>query len=472
MSLTHTSLASLFSDIADAIRAKTGSNALIVADEFPDAIALISSRRTNDVTFYDYDGTQVASYTAAEFANLTELPANPSHTGLTAQGWNWTLSDAKTYVSTYGSINIGQNYTTTSGATEIDISLTAPNLSPYLIITITKPVEVDWGDGSDPYTITLEGQQAVSHTYSAAGDYTITLTSNSSAFTFTSNITSYAGVLSYKNTPNKSSLYSSTIKAIRLADNAAIGTAAFAQCNQMRYITIPQGVTNIGEAAFVDCANLEGIILPNTVTELKSNAFSNCSSLNAIVLPKTVTKIRSEAFSNCTSLQDLILPSSVDTLEGSAFMGCASLEKIALPSSITTLGSNVFQNCIKLKEVTNSSATTSVPNSAFYSCKNLVSATIPSSVTTITSSAFYNCTSLQSITIPSNVATIGASAFYGCQTLSSIHFLPATPPTVANSNAFNSLPTNCIIYVPTGKLSAYTSATNYPSSLTYTYVEE
>ena len=38
MSLEHETLASLFSDIADAIRSKTGSNATIKADNFPDAI--------------------------------------------------------------------------------------------------------------------------------------------------------------------------------------------------------------------------------------------------------------------------------------------------------------------------------------------------------------------------------------------------------------------------------------------------
>ena len=48
-----------------------------------------------DVNFYDYDGTCVASYTAADFASLDALPANPSHDGLTAQGWTWSLSDAK-----------------------------------------------------------------------------------------------------------------------------------------------------------------------------------------------------------------------------------------------------------------------------------------------------------------------------------------------------------------------------------------
>jgi len=60
-----------------------------------------------DVMFYDYDGSVVTGYSAADFANLTELPANPTHEGLTAQGWNWTLADAKTYVAKYGKLNIG-----------------------------------------------------------------------------------------------------------------------------------------------------------------------------------------------------------------------------------------------------------------------------------------------------------------------------------------------------------------------------
>jgi hypothetical protein len=39
----HKNLASLFTDIAGAIREKTGDEALIVADNFPQAIAAIST---------------------------------------------------------------------------------------------------------------------------------------------------------------------------------------------------------------------------------------------------------------------------------------------------------------------------------------------------------------------------------------------------------------------------------------------
>ena len=80
-------------------------------------------RDEDDVIFIDYDGTIVYSYSKGDFAKLTAMPANPVHPGLTAQGWNWTLADAKTQVATYGYLTIGQNYITTDNKTHIDITI-------------------------------------------------------------------------------------------------------------------------------------------------------------------------------------------------------------------------------------------------------------------------------------------------------------------------------------------------------------
>lgn len=54
MPVTHDTLTGLFDDIADAIRAKTGGTADIVADEFPDAIGEIE---TGVETFYATNGS-------------------------------------------------------------------------------------------------------------------------------------------------------------------------------------------------------------------------------------------------------------------------------------------------------------------------------------------------------------------------------------------------------------------------------
>lgn len=68
----HTSLTALFTDIADAIRAKTGGTADIRADAFPDAIAAITG------------GVPLAS-SAAAFPLLALL----------AQGFGWTVTAAE-----------------------------------------------------------------------------------------------------------------------------------------------------------------------------------------------------------------------------------------------------------------------------------------------------------------------------------------------------------------------------------------
>ena len=111
------------------------------------------SSDSKDVNFYDYDGTLLYSYTKAEFLALDNLPANPSHTGLVAQGWNWTLSDAKTFVTSYNKLNVGQMYTTSSGLSEFDIELTkATGLQVKVNISGNK----DWGDGTSGTSSTAQ----------------------------------------------------------------------------------------------------------------------------------------------------------------------------------------------------------------------------------------------------------------------------------------------------------------------------
>ena len=106
------------------------------------------------VRFLDYDGTVVYSYTPEQFAKLKAMPANPTHKGLTAQGWDYTIESAQHYVAEYGALNIGQMYITDDGKTRIYISLKDGRLKPRLGLGINGSVVVDWGDGSETDTMT------------------------------------------------------------------------------------------------------------------------------------------------------------------------------------------------------------------------------------------------------------------------------------------------------------------------------
>ena len=68
----HTSLASLFGDIADAIRAKTGGSAQIVADDFPNEIAAIPTSGKNIQAYRGYDTVAVTSYQATDVTLTVE----------------------------------------------------------------------------------------------------------------------------------------------------------------------------------------------------------------------------------------------------------------------------------------------------------------------------------------------------------------------------------------------------------------
>lgn len=175
------------------------------------------------------------------------------------------------------------------------------------------------------------------------------------------------------------------------------------------------GVTSIGTSAFWNCSNLLNVTIPNTITELKEHSFRECTSLTSITIPDSVTSIGNYAFYNCSSL------------------------------TYAKLSENI----------------TSIPLYCF-SHTSISSINVPTGVTKIGSGAFLNCTSLRTVTMPSSVTNIESMAFKGCASLDVITILATTPPTLNNSNAFDDT-NNCPIYVPSGSVSAYQSASQWSS---------
>lgn len=138
-----------------------------------------------DVDFIDYDGRLLYSYTKSEFLALDSLPANPTNTGLIAQGWNWTLADAKAFVTEYDALVIGQNYTTSDGKTRIYLTIPTDYIVNNVFnirLNVNWPADgsfiIAWGDG-DSQTVTKPKNSSFTetdHTYTSPGDYVIEIT--------------------------------------------------------------------------------------------------------------------------------------------------------------------------------------------------------------------------------------------------------------------------------------------------------
>ena len=442
------------------------------------------SASSKQIHFIDYDGTIVESYTKSEWQNVTALPSNPSHSGLTAQGWNWTKAqiDEQLTAMPDNDVWVGQMYITDDGKTRVYIRLEKGRLHPYFGICPNGTVIVDWGDNSATATLTgtsLTTVKIADHEYTSAGEYVITLTASSGNFVFfgTSN-TSYILRKNNTKTANIHRVYTNAVQKIELGTGVGIGEYAFANCFSLASITIPSGVTSIGNYAFTNCDSLTDITIPNGitnigtyvfyccyalanitipsgVTDIGAKAFYYCYSLASITIPSVVAYIRTGAFQNCTSLTNITIPSGVTSIEVNTFQNCFSLASITIPSGVTSIGNYAFQNCYSLANIVIPSGVTNIGTYAFSCCYALTNITIPSGVASIGAYAFQNCYSLASITIPSGVTSIGTTAFFGCYALANIT-IPSEVTSI-EAYAFQNCTSLANITIPSGVTSIETN---------------
>lgn len=377
----------------------------------------------SDVNFYDYDGTILYSYTASEFAELTEMPANSIHDGLTSQGWNWSLADAKAQVTAIGVCDIGQMYITDDGKTRLYCHFEDAVKHFYFGLGVNGTLLIDWGDGT---TSTMTGSDRGSvtrteHTYATGGDYVITITVSSGNFAFSG--TSNYGYLFSKSDVNASNIHYpnlACLKRVELGSNVYFGNYSFCRCSNLEYVTIPSDMpSSVGTCVFYLCYNLKHITIPtkssSPITSLTNYMFYYAYSLQSISLPKTIT-----------------------TINNSLFYNACALKRFVMPSTITSVGSSLLY--------------------ANYSVNHVY---ISTSLTEIKTTDFYRCYSLCKLVVPASVTSIATKAFQDCYGMREYHFKSTTPPTLDNADAFTNIQSDCVIYVPSASLTAYQGATNW-----------
>jgi len=186
-------------------------------------------------------------------------------------------------------------------------------------------------------------------------------------------------------------------------------------------------------------------------------------------VPSTVTDIEAYCFYYLRNMTGVNLPTGLKTIDTYAFYYCNGLTSVTLPTGLTWIGTYAFSYCQGLTSITIPNTVTTLGSDAFERCTALTSVTIGTGLTSLPGYCFNYCTSLTEITIPSNITSMGNYTLGNCTGMQKIRFESATPPT-ATSSTFQNLPTTCVIEVPCDSLSLYTSASNYPSSSTYTYV--
>lgn len=252
-----------------------------------------------------------------------------------------------------------------------------------------------------------------------------------------------------------------------------IAPSAFAYCDKIESITVPDSVQVIGENAFSDCVRLKSIRLPKGLKWLNYGTFNycpslisveipdgtggigmgvfyGCSSLEKIVIPASVAYIDSHPFIGCDNLRSItvdernqyyvsengvlfnkdkttlikypaqknersyFLPNSVKMIESYAFSGCSWIDTVMLPDSLKTIGEGAFSGCAQLDYIIIPDSVTHISPTAFYDCLDLRTVTIPADLTELSYGLFQNCKELREVRIPIGVKFIDFSVFDGC----------------------------------------------------------
>ena len=190
------------------------------------------------------------------------------------------------------------------------------------------------------------------------------------------------------------------------------------------------------DSAFSENENLKTVIIPDRIEAIGEYAF-NCDQLRYVYIPENVTDISPNAFYHCDKLEyievdyDNTAYSSINgnlyNKDGTELIQYAigkAYSSFTLPDSVTSIGDYAFCLCYNLADiwVSGSNPNYQSIDGNLYSKdgKKLVryalgkleaSFEIPEGVTDIDPYAFYTDYNLISITIPESVISIGSGIF-------------------------------------------------------------
>ena len=303
MANNHSNLTSLFTDIADAIRSKTGGSDPIIADQFPEAIEGISSGGGADNGFPIGDGN-----------------------------------------------------------THIWIEVTEGRNSPVVGVAVNGTVTVDWGDGTAPDTLTGTNLSTVIYTplhkYASEGKYVITLAVASGEMRIYG-ASSYSKLVAFNSAASgmyKAPVlgYLNSIKKVECGNNVSLGDYAFASCGSLSELSVPDTVTSLGGYVATDCWSLNSFTTPNGVSILPTNFFRQCSGLRKIIFSDNVTHIQAEDFAFCYSLTTAVFSKKLVQISSAAFKNCFSV------------GLFDFSKCETVPKLTATDVFTGVPSDCVF----------------------------------------------------------------------------------------------------------
>ena len=435
----HSTLTSLFKDIADAIRRKTGGTASIAADAFPSAIRAIETtgggspgaagdyraltgmiEGTLSGAYTNYDCRSVTPY-ALRFCQQAEHLAFPNAS---------TIVDGAFY-DLNGLVNINLARVREIGNEAFRNCTNLENVNIQNCLSIRESVFQNLRKLS---SINIDSLEFIgSSTFRDCG-----------------------------------------IPRIEGPKVRGIWNYGFFNANKLSYVSFPK-LEYIGNDAFGNCTSLKELILPNLLITRNYN-FYNCTALSYVEF-NVYTGITPNPlpysgygnveclylFSGCTALKSVSMPECKQFLS-EFFRYCTALEYVNAPK--IEFISDCFNYCHSLKEAIFPSLTR-VGYDTFWQCYALSKVSMPL-VSRVDTHGFNECTSLSVLSLP-NCNYFSYRAFSGCTALGQLILLSSSVCSLYDIDVFINTPIRVLdylgyygsIYVPGDLVDAYKSANNW-----------
>ena len=144
-------------------------------------------------------------------------------------------------------------------------------------------------------------------------------------------------------------------------------------------------IQKVSDNTFKNNKTIKYVCVPDTVTEIGAYAFYGCTSLVGVDVGQCVKTIDDYAFTGCKAIQDIDFPENLLTVGISAFSGCDGLTSINLPDTVTSIATGAFKDCINISDFhypknLEKSVTGYGFGGVFSGCKKLTRITVPEGV--------------------------------------------------------------------------------------------
>lgn len=202
----------------------------------------------------------------------------------------------------------------------------------------------------------------------------------------------------------------SSLEYVKFSSNLKkIDSRAFCGCSRLYNIFLPQGITHINAHAF-RASGLISLNIPDSLTKIDWYAFAECMNLRTVTMGKNLNIMGTDVFKECLNLKTVYWNATKDGIFGSGDYDVDS-----------TLGRDVGKNAGGFDLIIGEGVTV-IPAKAFRYSEYLKSIYMPDSLTKIGKQAFIGCDMITSVTIPENVLYVGVDAFSFSENLKTIQW--------------------------------------------------